>query len=411
MTMDISKYNIILTSPTVETDETLKNTTSAEDTQYFLSITSRFALKEDALLHVEKVDTSDVISGKVSEEIANIEAQQNQINSILKANTSASLNSVLNDDTEVDTGITNEAGSTGEEEGPSFEEIIAGAKKIEFVEYTGGTQIKANTDTTNILNNIQYANDDEKAVVEGAIDLLVTWLDDYIANYDQKVSEGQKNNESELKLSFLLELRSVIENIDFPIGFGDYSAPEDEYTLGSYSFNMGGYDGYYHLNTNRSILLNAKYLMPERPYSSYDEIIALATANPDLEFYYTDLAFVSDEAYYNYCTNYMASVLVHELTHSMHIYNEAVTYYVNDCFDDDFYNQKLEGVDQDFLNENFRGISITYGDLGISNNLYTFEDAVNHGHENNLDYEDLYVNMGFTISDDRNELLNFAYYV
>lgn len=82
MTMDISKYNIILTSPTVETDETLKNTTSAEDTQYFLSITSRFALKEDALLHVEKVDTSDVISGKVSEEIANIEAQQNQINSI-----------------------------------------------------------------------------------------------------------------------------------------------------------------------------------------------------------------------------------------------------------------------------------------------------------------------------------------
>lgn len=411
MTMDISKYNIILTSPTVETDETLKNTTSAEDTQYFLSITSRFALKEDALLHVEKVDTSDVISGKVSEEIANIEAQQNQINSILQANTSASLNSVLNDDTEVGTGSTNEAGSTGEEEGPSFEEIIAGAKKIEFVEYTGGTQIKANTDTTNILNNIQYANDDEKAVVEGAIDLLVTWLDDYIANYDQKVSEGQKNNESELKLSFLLELRSVIENIDFPIGFGDYSAPEDEYTLGSYSFNMGGYDGYYHLNTNRSILLNAKYLMPERPYSSYDEIIALATANPDLEFYYTDLAFVSDEAYYNYCTNYMASVLVHELTHSMHIYNEAVTYYVNDCFDDDFYNQKLEGVDQDFLNENFRGISITYGDLGISNNLYTFEDAVNHGHENNLDYEDLYVNMGFTISDDRNELLNFAYYV
>lgn len=410
MTMDISKYNIILTSPTVETDETLKNTTSAEDTQYFLSITSRFALKEDALLHVEKVDTSDVISGKVSEEIANIEAQQNQINSILKANTSASLNSVLNDDTEVDTGITNETDST-EEEGPSFEEIIAGAKKIEFVEYTGGTQIKANTDTTNILNNIQYANDDEKAVVEGAIDLLVTWLDDYIANYDQKVSEGQKNNESELKLSFLLELRSVIENIDFPIGFGDYSAPEDEYTLGSYSFNMGGYDGYYHLNTNRSILLNAKYLMPERPYSSYDEIIALATANPDLEFYYTDLAFVSDEAYYNYCTNYMASVLIHELTHSMHIYNEAVTYYVNDCFDDDFYNQKLEGVDQDFLNENFRGISITYGDLGISNNLYTFEDAVNHGHENNLDYEDLYVNMGFTISDDRNELLNFAYYV
>lgn len=410
MTMDISKYNIILTSPTVETDETLKNTTSEEDTQYFLSITSRFALKEDALLHVEKVDTSDVISGKVSEEIANIEAQQNQINSILKANTSASLNSVLNDDTEVDTGITNETDST-EEEGPSFEEIIAGAKKIEFVEYTDGTQIKANTDTTNILNNIQYANDDEKAVVEGAIDLLVTWLDDYIANYDQKVSEGQKNNESELKLSFLLELRSVIENIDFPIGFGDYSAPEDEYTLGSYSFNMGGYDGYYHLNTNRSILLNAKYLMPERPYSSYDEIIALATANPDLEFYYTDLAFVSDEAYYNYCTNYMASVLVHELTHSMHIYNEAVTYYVNDCFDDDFYNQKLEGVDQDFLNENFRGISITYGDLGISNNLYTFEDAVNHGHENNLDYEDLYVNMGFTISDDRNELLNFAYYV
>ena len=410
MTMDISKYNIILTSPTVETDETLKNTTSAEDTQYFLSITSRFALKEDALLHVEKVDTSDVISGKVSEEIANIEAQQNQINSILKANTSASLNSVLNDDTEVDTGITNETDST-EEEGPSFEEIIAGAKKIEFVEYTGGTQIKANTDTTNILNNIQYANDDEKAVVEGAIDLLVTWLDDYIANYDQKVSEGQKNNESELKLSFLLELRSVIENIDFPIGFGDYSAPEDEYTLGSYSFNMGGYDGYYHLNTNRSILLNAKYLMPERPYSSYDEIIALATANPDLEFYYTDLAFVSDEAYYNYCTNYMASVLVHELTHSMHIYNEAVTYYVNDCFDDDFYNQKLEGVDQDFLNENFRGISITYGDLGISNNLFTFADAVNPGHENNLDYEDLYVNMGFTISDDRNELLNFAYYV
>lgn len=416
MSLDVTNQDLLIYRPENQAKNTLEDVNPTDDAQYFLSITSRFTLKDSALMHVEKVDENDVFNGTVANEISKIVSEQNQINSLLQTNTNASLNEIVNDETSAAEGTetTEETPVTEdvEEEGPSFEEIIAGAKKIEFVEYTSANTINAKTDTTNILNNIQYSNDDEKKVVEGAINLMVEWLDDYIANYNQKVTEGQQNMESELKLSFLLELRKAIENIDFPIGFGDYSAPEDEYTLGSYSFVMGGYDGYYHLNTQRSILLNSKYLMPERTYETYQDIIDAYNTDPNTTFYITDIVFANDESYYNYCTNYMASTLIHEITHSLHIYNEAVTYYVNDCFDDDFYYQEIEGVDKDFISANFEGLtSITYGDVGISNNLYTFESVVEHGHENNLDYEDLYVNMGFTIDDDRNELLNFVYYV
>lgn len=394
MANGIEKLNIQVVKPVSDAKEGLDcNYTEPDlsnDEQYFLSITGRFAPKDYALFKVEKKEEADVYNGSVNSEINKLQNEQEQINNILAENTKLTLNSVLNDTL-------------------NSEPALQNAKKIGFIEYAGGNVLNTKTDTTNILNNIQYANNDEKKVVEGAITLLTDWLDEYITNYDAKIAEGINRGDSEVKLSFLLEIRKAIENVDFPIGFGDYSAPEDQYTLGSYSFNLGGYDNYYHLNTDRSILLNAKYLMPTRNYTSYQEIIDAATLTPDTQFSYTDIVFASDEGYYNYCTNYMASVLVHELTHSLHIYNEAVTYYTNDAFDDDFYTSAVEGVDQTFLNQYFGGISITYGSLGISHELNSFEEAVSHGHDKNMDYQTLYVDKGFTIVDDRNELYNFVY--
>lgn len=386
MSNNISQLNLQLYKPQTEAKEGLNNLPVNSDDNGFLSLTNRFAPINSALMKVEKYD---VINGVTIKEIARLENEQKQIENILNANTQASVNSVLK--TVSDVANTN------------------GAKKIDFVEYTGGNKINPKTNTTNIMSNIQYSNAEEKDVVEGAITLLTDWLDDYITNYDAKIAEGLKRGDSELKLSFLLEIRKAIENCDFPIGFGDYSDPEDEWTLGSYSFYLGGYDNFYHLNTNRSILLNSKFLMPEKRFESYDEIIEAATETPNMDFSYLDIVFATEEGYNNYCKNYMASVLVHELTHSLHIYNEAVTYYTNDCFDDDFKNSIVEGVDQNFLNTYFNGIKITYGDLGIANSIDSFEQAVSHGHNNNMDYEGLYVNKGFTIDDDRKELMNFVY--
>ena len=388
MSTDITKLNITAYKPSAEKSHEDVNSSFTQmnpNEYYLLGITSRFSPINVALMKVEK---KDVLSGEVSEEINKIQNETAQIENFINENKQVSLNSVLKENAE-----------------------SASSKKIDFVEYTSGQQLNTKTDTTNALKNIQYANDEEKMVVEGAIEVLADWLDEYITKYDAKVTDGMKRGDSEAKLSMLLEIRKAIENCDFPIGFGDYSAPEDEYTLGSYSFVLGGYDNYYHLNTHRSILLNSKYLMPERPYESYQAILDKAMAAPDTNFYCTDLIFAKDESYYNYCKNYMASVLVHEFTHSLHIYNEAVTYFINDCFDDDFYNTPVEGVDQSFLDNYFSGLVIKYGDLGISNELGSFEEVVSHGHKNNMNYTGLYVNQGFTISDDRNELLNFVQYI
>lgn len=398
MTTDITKLNLKPYIPQNEPEKGLKNTTSQEDEKYFLSVTSRFAPKDSALLIVEKVDSSEVFNGNVENEIAKLQNEENEIKKLVSANSAKSLNSIKSENTL----------------NAALKATKNPPKKITFIEYQDNTpKINSKTNTTNIMQNIQYSNEDEKNIVEGSINLLVEWLDNYINNYDEKVAEGKKKGESELKLSMLLEIRKAIENADFPIGFGDYSAPEDANTLGSYAFNIGGYDNFYHLNTNRSILLNPKFLMPQRAYNSYTEILQAANADPNISFSYIDIVCATDEGYYNYCTNYMASVLVHELTHSLHIYNEAVTYYVNDCFDDDYSNQPVKGVDQAFLDQyfGFNGQQIIYGDLGIANNINNFEEAVAHGHKNNLAYEELYVNKGFTMEDDRNELLNFVYYV
>ena len=386
MTAEITKLNTLTLTQKSAPDEGLNYyVPDLQDDNYFLSITSRFSPLNCALMKVEKYTAEDVINGNTAAETERLQNEADKINNLITTNTQNTLNSIVSESLNA-----------------------TAAKSIGFVSYSSSNSIKAKTDTTNILKNIQYANSAEKEIVEGAITVMTEWLDDYITNYDSKIAEGVARGDSELKRSFLLEIRKAIENVDFPIGFGDYSDPEDEYTLGSYAFNLGGYDQYYHLNTNRSILLNAKYLMPARNYTSYQEIIDDINAG-QTNFYYLDIVFASDEGYLNYCKNYMASVLVHELTHSLHIYNEAVTYFTNDCFDDDFYNQAIDGVDQNFMNNYFGNHVITYGDLGISHELDGFEAAVQHGHSKNMDYQGLYVNKGFTITDDRNELLNFAY--
>ena len=107
-----------------------------------------------------------------------------------------------------------------------------------------------NTKYQNIQYSENYDKEIQQKIIQGGIDILVNWLDDYINNYEEKVAEGQANGETEVKLSFLLRLRKAIENCDFPIGFGndDYftEASGDGYiVLGAYS---AAYDTSYYLN-------------------------------------------------------------------------------------------------------------------------------------------------------------------
>ena len=131
----------------------------------------------------------------------------------------------------------------------------------------------------------------------------------------------------------MLEIRKAIENCDFKVGFGTVgNGADDNFTptdtaMGAYTPNLqyytndGSLVGYdtYHLNApSRNILLNPSYFMPERKYSSADEIEA-AILSGNTEFNYPDLL-VDDEAFYNYCKVNLAQTLWHELIHSTHIY-------------------------------------------------------------------------------------------
>lgn len=404
MTTEIGKLNTVIIKPTERPDSDIK--VSTVDTDAFLSLTNRFGLGNG----LSKVEKKDVISGAVADEINKIQTEQDQITSIINANSKKTF-STLSDVKLAET-------------------VQSNAKTIGFVKYSGSRNINAKTDTTAIKNCIVSNNATEKQLISDSIDLLCDWLDNYIANYDSKITEGLNRGDSELKQSFLLRIRQAIENMDFGLGFGDYSDPDDENTLGSYSFANTGYDTL-HLNVNRSLLLNAKYFMPERPYSSLDEI-KTALANGDIEV--TDLVtnpvmfLVDDEAYSNYCKNYIASTLVHEIVHSTHIYDEAITYFTNDCFDDDFYNQDVSGFSQETLSfmqalgaydiSYESGATSTvdytdgiqYGDLLISHNLNGFNDAVEHGWQKIQDNPAFATILPqFTSKEDcRKELLNFA---
>ena len=103
------------------------------------------------------------------------------------------------------------------------------SKKIDFVKYTGisaqSKNLNKKTNTSKILDNLQYSDKFEKneqqSLLAGSITVLADWLDECINSYDTKVTQGKANGDSEVKLSFLLRLRKAIENCDFPVGFGN----------------------------------------------------------------------------------------------------------------------------------------------------------------------------------------------
>ncbi len=409
MAIEVStaKLNTIITSDASKKQDselTVPETNSSNDA-WLLSITARY--NKDALTQVERVmSTNEVIDGTVAAEIDKIIAEEDQINAVLKENTNA-----LNAD-KIDTLQQSLRANT--------------AKTIGFVKYTGKSKINAKTDTTSIKNSIVANNAAEKKLIEDSIDVMCEWLDDYIANYNVRVAQGNMNGDSEVKLSFLLEARKAIENCDFKVGFGtvgtgqnDNFTPDDT-TMGSYNpsmlmYNNGTLVGYdtYHLNgPDRSILLNPSYFMPDRKYSNVDEIKA-AIQDGTTSFNPVDIL-VDEAAYNNYCKTNLAATLWHELIHSTHIYNEYVTYFATDAYEDDIANKEVEGFSVNtlnFLKQAFPGFAngVTYESVGVTHYFDNYNDVVDFAWDaiqNNKEAFDLYM-PGVSKAEFESELKNF----
>lgn len=409
MAIEVStaKLNTIITSDASKKQDSelaLPETNSSNDA-WLLSITARY--NKDALTQVERVmSTNEVIDGTVAVEIDKIIAEEDQINAVLKENANT-----LNAD-KIDTLQQSLRANT--------------AKTIGFVKYTGKSKINAKTDTTSIKNSIVANNAAEKKLIEDSIDVMCEWLDDYIANYNVRVAQGNMNGDSEVKLSFLLEARKAIENCDFKVGFGtvgtgqnDNFTPDDT-TMGSYNpsmlmYNNGTLVGYdtYHLNgPDRSILLNPSYFMPDRKYSNVDEIKA-AIQDGTTSFNPVDIL-VDEAAYNNYCKTNLAATLWHELIHSTHIYNEYVTYFATDAYEDDIANKEVEGFSVNtlnFLKQAFPGFAngVTYESVGVTHYFDNYNDVVDFAWDaiqNNKEAFDLYM-PGVSKAEFESELKNF----
>ena len=404
------KLNTLITAEYKKAESELGAETSTVDDSYLSGITSRFS--KDALTRVERIMTQeDVFSGDVEDEIDKIVNEEEQISKILKANANT-----LNSQT-TDILLQSVRATT--------------AKTIDFVQYTSKSKINAATDSTSIKGCIVANNDAEKQLISDSIDTMIAWLDDYIANYNVRVAQGNRNGDSELKLSFLLEVRKAIENCDFVVGFGtvgtsssDNFTPNDN-TMGAYNPSMqiysnGSLVGYdtYHLNgNNRNILLNPDYFMPDRPYSSLDELKAAINAEEIKEFSSDNVAsfLVDDEAYDNYCKTNLAVTLWHELIHSTHIYNEYVTYYATDAYEDDIKNTKVEGVSaqtEAYLKQilpTIFGEGVTYSSLCVSHYFDSYSDVVDFAWkaiQSNKSAFDLYM-PGVSKAEFEAELKNF----
>lgn len=409
MAIEVStaKLNTIITSDASKKQDselTVPETNTSNDA-WLLSITARY--NKDALTQVERVmSTNEVIDGTVAAEIDKIIAEEDQINAVLKENTNA-----LNAD-KIDTLQQSLRATT--------------AKTIGFVKYTGKSKINAKTDTASIKNSIVANNAAEKKLIEDSIDVMCEWLDDYIANYNVRVAQGNMNGDSEVKLSFLLEARKAIENCDFKVGFGtvgtgqnDNFTPDDT-TMGSYNpsmlmYNNGTLVGYdtYHLNgPDRNILLNPSYFMPDRKYSNVDEIKAAIQAGTT-SFNPVDLL-VDEAAYNNYCKTNLAATLWHELIHSTHIYNEYVTYFATDAYEDDIANKEVEGFSVNtlnFLKQAFPGFAngVTYESVGVTHYFDNYNDVVDFAWDaiqKNKEAFDLYM-PGVSKAEFESELKNF----
>lgn len=404
--------------------------------QEFLSLTSRFG---GPITGMKLKDQNDVLSGNVENEINKLQSEQEQINNIIQANVNSSLP---------------KAG------GVSLAATVpVSSKTIGFVEYTGPSKnIKQTTDTTNILANFQADPtkdyDRQKKVFDATISTMVEWLDGYINNYDERVKEGLKAGEAEGKLSFLLRIRQSIENCDFPVGFAAQSMSVD--ANGNFRVVGGSYNWRYNKNeylntenaaytnrgaehdTDRKLLLNTDVFAFEPKYANEADAIAAINAKGSMEWTdIVDLIFSNEDTYIQYVSASLAAVFVHELVHSTHINNEAITYLSCEMVEDDLTKQiyssnysdeakelaskwLLNGkkIDLDNLAYNAIGPNIRVpkdtGGYAIFNpsfghNLTDIDSIAAHGHDENMAYSN-YQNFSKnnTLEYDKKELLNFA---
>lgn len=365
----------------------------------------------------------------IADEIDKAVNEEEQINSILKANTLA---------TTFDLQETNLFSKSSNSTG----------KTIGFVEYTGSSHtINKKTNTTALMNcftpDTSSGNVDvQTKVFESAVTIMTNWLDDYINNYEQRVAEGTANGEIEAKLSFLLRIRKAIENCDFPVGF----APQSGTAMGSYNWSY--YVGEF-LNpedetfTNRGaehdlnpkMLLRTDMFASDRKFKTEAEAMAAidnASAGAAIDFSVEDLIFANEDAYYQFKGVHLATVLIHEFVHSTHISNEAVTYFTCELMESDYYN---ESVYANFSSEYLAKAqqlsidgstldltSIKYADMttqvdtgdgiiaaAFGHSLGSIDEIAQHGHE--MNEGDLYTEMskGNTTQACKKELLNFVY--
>ena len=166
--------------------------------------------------------------------------------------------------------------------------------------------------------------------------------------------------------------------------------------------------------------MNAGVYCIDRKYTSQDAVLKAINNGESVSL--IDVYMSSDEFYYNYASTYLASVLAHELIHSTHITNEAVTYNTCETIEDDFRNQVVSTNWTDALKAiaTANGIDLsnmTYGDaylptsggggLGF-HDLGDIDSVASHGHDENMAYDDYKLAAtGNTLEDDKKELLNF----
>lgn len=391
-----------------------------------LGLTGRFG----SIVGMKLKNESDVYSGDVDKEINNLLNEKNQINEILKSNINASANNLG---------------------GIALASTVSAPKSIGFVQYTGAnTNLKAKTDTSAIMScftpDPRYAAAEQKKVFEAGVKVMADWLDNYISNYSTKVTQGLKNGESEAKLTFLLRIRKSIENCDFPVGFAQQSmtaTPDGGFRVVGGSYNWGYIPGEYEnlenkAYTNRSVehdynrklLLNTDLYAFNRKYKTEAE--AMAAFNRGESVSVSDMIFSNDETFYKYAGASLAGTLIHELIHSTHVSNEAITYFSCEVFEDDFNNKPIGATYSPeivaLMNANGINLSeITYSQLspnisvpvdgggvaifnpGFGHNLTNTDSVAAHGHKENTAYSNYNdYSTGNTLADDKKELLNFA---
>lgn len=287
-------------------------------TSDFLALTSRFTRSNtNSWISMTREEQDNVYAGIVQEEIDKVLKEEDQINNLMQ-----------------ETKTKTESHPT-----VTYENTFSATPEVEetaLYASSGSKNLSSKTDTTSIKKNI-VGDATQTKVINDAIDIMVNWLDDLIANYDAKIAEGKAAGHQEVKLTTLLQLRNVIKNCDFPIGV-------EESTMGQ---DVGGvYSSSYFTEDYNDITYEGQQIDYYRQV--YDQHMLRSIMFPPSQIY-SGAEFIT------------AATLVHELTHSMHINNECVTYLMEEVFADD------------------HGIDLQYGTEGTI--LKTDQDVVNFGNE------------------------------